>query len=314
MKLIKPDRLQNQDLIGIISPSDSLQRRHATLMRGIKILRKMGFRTELGANALKEKYHMAGSDEERASDLNEMFKNPEVKAIICTDGGSAAYKILPLVDFRTIRKNPKIFVGMSDITLLQSAIYRKTNLVTFYGPLVAHGIDSYYLGYKKGMEPYTKEYFLKALKQSKPIGKIRPSAKWKLLKEGNRSGKLVGGLLRLIENILGTEFEPEFKNSIFFWEEYQQHYARLERSLIHLKEIGAFAKIKGMVIGHLEQCTLLHPKYTLEKMIDGLLGEYDFPILKIEEIGHNTNIITVPIGVKAQIVNSRFSITESGVK
>jgi len=314
MKLIKPERLQKHDLIGLISPSDSLHRRHAGLMRGIKILRKMGFGTKLGKNALKEKYHMAGSDEERASDLNEMFENSEVKAIICTDGGSAAYRILRLIDYRTIKKNPKIFVGLSDITLLHSAINRKSNLVTFHGPLVIHGINSSHLGYKKGMEPYTKEYFLKALTQSKPIGRIRPSSKWNLLKEGNANGRLVGGLLRLIENILGTEFEPEFKNSIFFLEEYQQHYARIERSLIHLKEIGAFEKIKGMIIGHLEQCTLIHPKYTLEKIIRDLLDEYDFPVLKIEEIGHNTKNITIPIGVKAQIVDNRFSITESGVK
>ena len=143
---------------------------------------------------------MAGSDEERAEDLNNMFKDPDIKAILCSRGGEVAMRLLPLIDYGLIQQNPKIFLGMSDITVLLNAIHTKTGLVTFHGPSTAWGINCSPWCYK-GMEPYSKAYFLKALTHNEPIGKIEPKTKWHVYRNGKARGRLLGGNLDSIEKI-----------------------------------------------------------------------------------------------------------------
>ena len=107
MTLVKPQRLVPGDKIGIVTPSGPIHRHKAYLEKGIKVLKDMGFQTEIGRNALKVKGYMAGTDEERLADLHTFFSNPEIKAILCTRGGEVAMRLLPILDYGLIRKNPK---------------------------------------------------------------------------------------------------------------------------------------------------------------------------------------------------------------
>ena len=313
-KQIKPLALRKGDTIGIISPSGPIFFRKGYVKKGIKILHEMGFKTKLGRYALKETGYMAGSDDERAADLMEMFEDKEIKAIFATRGGDAASHLLDMLDYKKIKKNPKILMGLSDITALLNSINKKTGLVTFHGPLLAWGINCSFFGLKS-MDSYSKEYMLKALCSKKPIGYIEPIKKRIVIKQGKAEGVLVGGNLDCVEKLCGTEYEPDFKNKILFWEEFREYVEDIDRDLTHLRLQGVFDKINGMVIGHLEHYLAKGERYErFEKMIKNITKGYDFPILKAEEFGHGLKNATIPIGAKARISNNKFEIIESGVR
>ncbi len=312
--MIKPERLEKGDVIGIVSPSGPILHKKNYVHRGIKILSDMGFKIKLGKNALKQRGYMAGTDEERTNDLMEMFEDENVKAIFTNRGGDVALRLLDILDYKIIRKNPKILMGSSDITILLNAINKKTGLVTFHGPLLAWGINCSPWDLKQ-MDSYSKEYMFKALCNKKPIGVIKPVKKRIVIKEGKAEGILVGGNLDCIEKLCGTEYEPDFKNKIFFWEEFREFVEDMDRDLTHLRLHGVFDKINGMVIGHLEEYLEKGERYKrFENMIKEVTKKYDFPILKIEEFGHTLKNATIPICVKARIENNKFEILESAIK
>ncbi|MBI3990638.1 MAG: LD-carboxypeptidase [Candidatus Omnitrophica bacterium] len=311
--IIKPKKLVSGDKIGIVTPSGPIWRHKEYLEKGMSILEEMGFQVKLGRNALKVKGYMAGSDDERLADIHAMFSDPEIKAILCSRGGEVAMRLLPLLDYNLIKKNPKIFLGMSDITILLNAIYMKTGLVTFHGPSLAWGINCSHWGFK-GMEPYSKRYFLKALTESAPIGTIEPLLKWRVIRSGKAKGKLLGGNLDCVEKLLGTGYEPDWNGAILFLEELDEAVEEMERDLLPMRLRGILGKISGMVIGHLQDCIdgPEEEEQFIEMVLD-ITAKYGFPILKIEEFGHHPYNITIPIGVSAQINDNNFTILENGV-
>src|SRR5436190_2202673 len=131
---IKPHHLNYGDTIGIIAPASAPPDPEA-IDRSIKVLKRLGFETKLGSNVRKRRGFLAGSDHERASDLMKMFKDRRVNAILCVRGGYGSGRLLPLLDYRAIRANPKIFIGYSDITSLHCAFLTRANLVSFHGPM-----------------------------------------------------------------------------------------------------------------------------------------------------------------------------------
>ena len=313
MEIIKPQVLQTGDRIGIVTPSGPVVAHRKYLEEGIKNLEDMGFKVVLGKHVFEKKGYMAGSDEERAEDLNNMFKDPDIKAILCSRGGEDAMRLLPLIDYGLIQQNPKIFLGMSDITVLLNAIHAKTGLVTFHGPSTAWGINCSPWGCK-GMEPYSKAYFLKALTHNEPIGKIEPKTKWHVYRNGKARGRLLGGNLDSIEKISGTEYEPDWRGAILFFEELDESVEEMDRDLMPLKLRGVLGKISGMVIGHLEDCIENEKEEKeFEEMVKEITKEYDFPILKMEEFGHHEINITLPLGIEVEINGDEFSLLESAV-
>jgi len=321
MRTIKPRALRKGDEIGIISPSEPVIYKKKFL-RGVEILKKLGFRVVLGKNVFKKHgAYMAGTDKERAADLNAMFKNPQIKGIFCGTGGMPSNRLLELIDYYSIRKNPKVFMGLSDITVLINAINKVAGLVTFHGPNIESGFSRGFSGKNK----YTLEYFSKAVMNSKPIGIVRKRHSLEILKKGRAQGALVGGNLEALTTLLGTKYEPDWKNKIFFWEEVEQTIEDIDFFLTHLRLCGVFNKISGIVIGKLVGCDTLDPtddwkkekSFTISKMILEICRDYKFPIIKGIPFGHFYPQITLPIGVKASIDTKKtnpFSIDESGVK
>jgi len=164
MTVIKPNRLRKNDLIGIISPASS-PNDSDRIEKGVNYLEKMGYRVEVGKNVGKSLGYLAGTDEERLDDLHYMFRKKEVTAIISVRGGYGSARLLDKIDYRLIRKNPKIFVGYSDITALQLAIYAKTGLITFAGPMLA-------VDFWDEINPFTEETFWRIITSPRKIGKI----------------------------------------------------------------------------------------------------------------------------------------------
>jgi len=303
-KLILPQKLKKGDKLGLICPSEPIFFPER-LQRGIKELESLGFECVLGDHINRTFGYMAGTDQERAEDLNRMFANRIIKGIVTITGGSSANRLLPLIDYDLIRNNPKVFLGISDISVLLNAIYAKTNMVAFHGPYVLFGICD--------MSEYNREYFKKALMEKQPIGIVKGFSLRKVLKEGMASGKLIGGNLSSIRSLIGTPHEPDWNNAILFWEEYKTEPHNIDRILMHLKLAGVLDKIKGMVSGNLTMCKENKYKnsyFKIEEIIESHCAEYDFPIMLNLDFGHDCQNFTLPIGVEATIdsYHNRFSI------
>jgi muramoyltetrapeptide carboxypeptidase len=276
-----------------------------------------------GALAVSGGY-LAGTREERLKDLHRMFLDDEVKAIFCTGGGYASIQLLPDIDWDLIEKNPKIFMGYSDITALLIAMYEKAGIVTFHGPMI-QGLRNETKGQK-----FTMNSFEETLMKGK-TGKVQAFTEWKTLKQGRAEGTLVGGNLNTILSLIGTPYEPKWDGKILFWEETDETIEGIDNYLWQLRIAKIFKKIEGMVVGKISN---MHPideddedrwgKIEKPPMVEDIILEatkgFDFPILYGVDFGHDVPNLTLPIGAKASMDCSelgrigKFTITEKYMK
>ncbi len=314
MKLLKPKKLNKGDVIGIISPA-SLPNDLTKIEKGVNYLEKLGYRVEVGKNVEKSYGYLAGSDEERLDDIHAMFKNKDVKAIINIRGGYGSGRLLDKINYNLIKKNPKIFVGYSDITALQMAFLKKTGLVTFAGPMLA--VDFW----KDEVDPFTEEFFWKMISSTKKIGKlINPDKEnFYTLTKGRGEGKLIGGNLSLISSLLGTPYQPDFNNSVLLLEEIGEEPYSIDRMFYQLKyATNSFKNIKGIIIGRFADCYIKDkdiPSLTLNDVISDYFGELKIPVIYNVKHGHIEQNLTIPWGLKTKMNASRnfIEIAESAV-
>jgi len=341
--MIKPNKLQKGDTIGIIAPSGGLAKfAPHRLDNAIKFLNSQGYKIKEFPCSRKNNGHESAPAKERAAEIMAAFTDKEVKAIICLIGGSTANKTLEYLDFNKIRKNPKIFSGYSDISILHYALNKKSELVTFYGPCIMTQF-----GENPRPLEYTLKQFYSAVASSDPIGKINASDNYtdevlnwfdksdtkrprklednlgyEWLRKGNASGKLIGDCLPSILHLAGTDYWPKYKNNLLFLELPEGQDFRegtpldcADAMLADLRNLGVFGNISGLVFGR----PFKYSKEDFEKLKEVILDntrDYSFPILYNANIGHADPIITIPIGVKAKLDSSKnyFGIIESGVK
>ncbi len=301
--------LKKGDTIGVISPSNPVQgEKKQFIDNGIKKLESLGFNFVFSKHCFGiDKYGISsGSPQERANDLNEMFSNPNIKAIFCTVGGHTAIQILSLIDYETIKKNPKIFLGMSDIDVLHLAINSKTGLTVF------HGSDPK-SGRKLDLDiDYTWENFQnRMLQKSKNISESEERI---CVRKGIAEGKILGCNLSSIIKLAGTSYFPDFTDSILFLEGYSDNLKTALPKLQQLKEIGVFDKIKGIVIGYVygfqdkEMIIQNNINVKYEDVVSDITKEYNFPILKTNDFGHRCPNCYLPIGAKVKLDASNKSI------
>lgn len=313
MKTILPKKLKPGDKIGIISPS-SLVTSVDELEKGMDTLRQMGLIPVLSQHALESRFNFqAGTPAERLDDLHSMFSNPEISCIACTTGGYSGVELLPRrtqsppfkgIDWDLIKKNPKIFIGYSDITSILIPIHEKTGLVTFHGPL----IEGFNRIYTRG-----GQYTFKNMKQMLMDGRPRrfdSYSEWKVLKSGIADGKLVGGNLNILLSLVGTPYEPKWEKRILFWEDVDETIEGFNNYLIRMNLSGIFKKISGLVIGKITNLQSIDDNEdikenrnspTIEDIILNATSGFDFPILYNVDFGHDMPSLTIPIGLNAQI-------------
>ncbi|MFA7141688.1 MAG: S66 peptidase family protein [Candidatus Paceibacterota bacterium] len=341
--MIRPNNLKKRDIIGLISPSSPLAGMVPHRVKnGIEMLVSLGFKVKVGKNALLVNDYIAGDPKKRAEDIHDFFRDSEITAIISFTGGNHSNQVLDYLDFELIKKNPKIFLGYSDITVLHFAFLTQCNLVTFYGPSALNQFAE-----NPKMLPYTEEYFKKALMQADPIGEVCPSGEyteevlnwfkkedlkrkrkmkknsgWEWLQEGNAKGLILGGCISSMMHLRGTKFWPSFKNKILFWEisegdsiEKGESLANIDTHLMDLKLTGVFKEIKGMIVGRPFGYTSKEVE-KLKEMIKKYLRDCSIPVLFNVDIGHTDPMITVPLGVEVEIDSKRntFNFLESGTK
>ncbi|MCA1054464.1 LD-carboxypeptidase [Rossellomorea aquimaris] len=314
-----PAKLQKGDTIGICSPSSPVAaycpRR---LKRGIEELKHLGFKVKVGEHTRRAMEYMAGSIDDRVADLHELFKDPEVKAIITTIGGTCSHQLLEKLDYGLIREHPKIFMGYSDITALHTAIYTKTGMTTYLGPAILPQFGEY-----GGILPYTKEYFLKTLVEGEKIEyqhsdhMIMEHLWWdeeddrprqgitnggpSIINEGSAEGRVFAGNVGTLLLLAGTDYFPDLEGSILFIEDDPEETpSSIDRYLTQLRHLGVYSKISGLVIGRFHE-NVGFKEDQLSSMVKRVTEGYTFPIVTDLDFGHTDPMFILPNGIRCRL-------------
>lgn len=334
MTIIRPPALRSGDTVAIASPCfPAAGLTPHRFERAIDALERFGLRVRVMPNATRVTGYTAGSPEERAADLNQAFRDPEVRGILAAIGGWTSISLLQYLDWAAVAENPKVLCGFSDVSLLLNAIHRRTGLVTFHGPAVMTDWSEV-----PDLLPYSKESFRRATMRPRPMGlleqpegwtkeefdwasrvpehnrprQLQPNPGWRVVRPGRARGRIVAGHLRTLHLLAGTRYWPDFAGAILFWEEDACGTAELERYLWTLRELGVYDAISGMVIGR---------PYALKadpaELALATSHGYDFPIVADVDFGHTYPRITLPIGIEAELVAAaevRLSVLEAAVQ
>ncbi len=313
-KLIKPKRLVKGDTVGVIAPASSLA--PADFDRALQNLADLGFKTKVGKYARGRKGFLSGTDKERLEDLHWAFSDPEIKAVWCVRGGYGVSRILPAVDFNLIKKNPKVFIGYSDITALHLAISQNCGLVTFHGPVAASTYSDYPKKHVINMlmnptAPYKVE--LSPDNQAKESNLF----KTEVITKGKATGKLVGGNLSLLTALAGTPFGLQnTKGKILFTEDVGEQPYRIDRMLTQLRQSIDMRALAGIALGVFEDCNPKDPiSQTLIEVIRDRLGDLGIPVIYGLSFGHIRDQFTLPVGIEAELDTENATVTflEAGV-
>lgn len=297
---IKPKRLYPGDTIGVIAPASPGDLDLS--IAGVSWLGEQGFRVRLGMHVEQKWGYLAGSDNQRAADINAMFASPDIDGIVCLRGGYGTMRILDLLDYDCIRSHPKVFVGYSDITALHLSIGQRTGLITFHGPMVASDMG-------KGLSDYTWDYFSRAITCSKPLGAVTNPPHLcspEFIVPGRAQGYLTGGNLSLIVSTLGTPYEIDTCGKILCLEEVSEVPYRMDRMLTQLLLAGKLQDAAGIIIAVCANCDMDDPTdFTLEEVLRDRLGGLNKPVLYNLHFGHTEEKATLPMGVMAILDSER---------
>jgi muramoyltetrapeptide carboxypeptidase len=302
--VMKPRVLRKGDTVGLITPStyvadpDRLQ----LVERTIEFF---GLVPKWGENVRKRLGYLGGSAEERLHDLHAMFADPAVRGVFAIRGGYGASQLLDRIDYDLIRRNPKVFIGYSDITALHLAIHKKTGLVTFHGPVTTSAFTN-----------YTQTWYFRALFDARPLGKLtnptetnllRPSHHLRTVRPGKARGRLIGGNLSLVAATMGTPYEIDTRGCILFLEDVEEQPYSIDRMLTQLRLAGKLRDAAGVIWGECADCGPRDYKPSFEstlsigEVIDRILGELRVPVLSGLTIGHTDDQLTLPEGVMAEL-------------
>jgi muramoyltetrapeptide carboxypeptidase len=307
-----PKPLKKGDLVGIISPSAAMAD-EIQFVFAREAMEALGFNVVLGAHVANRRGHLAGTDAERAADLNDMFAHPEVKAIVCLRGGSGAARILPLIDYENIKRNPKPLLGYSDITALHLAIYAQTGLITFHGP---NGSGSWGSFNANQFEKMFFEQDQMRFENEKVKGDdlVIKQNRTQTITPGLAEGIIIGGNLTVLTAIAGSPYLPDFQDKILFLEDIEEGPYRIDRMMSTLQLMGALDKIKGFIFG---QCTDCDPSggygsLTLNQILEDFIAPLKIPAYRGAMIGHVPKQFIVPIGAKVRMDAAKgwFEMTE----
>lgn len=304
---MKPKSLKLGDTIGIIAPASPADPEEQE--RALQLFSEFGYKMKLGNSITQQYGYLAGSDWVRADDVNRMFADPEVDAIFCMRGGYGTPRILDLIDYRMIRRNPKIFVGYSDITALHIAIQRKVRLVTFHGPMIL----------ELAKHPDSLSWFtlFQHLTNPYPLGRYEePLEKYPIV-EGTAKGRLIGGNLSLLTATLGTPYEVETKGKILFMEEVGEEPYRIDRMLTQLRLACKLQRAEGIIFTECTDCKPENEKksLTIRQILDDIIKPLGIPSYYGLKVGHTQPNLTLPNGVCAKINATKgwIELREGGV-
>ena len=287
--LAKPAPLLKGDTVGVVAPSYAPH--SAWLFRGVKAMEEAGYNVLLESEVEKERRFHRREDEQRAESLMKMWSNPNVKAVIAATGGYGAVRVIPYLDPDIFRRNPKAFVGYSDITALHLWLMRRAQLRVFHGPT----LDDLFPGFS---DP-TVASLLSALTDPRPGARLGgPSVR--AVRPGRAVGRLTGGNLSLVQQTIGTPYEIDTRGAILFLEETRDPMSFVDERLVHLRSAGLLRDVQGIVFGHLSLDRCEEDEF--ENFLLDLLSDFEGPILMDFPAGHEAPNLTLPLGTEVELV------------
>jgi len=293
-EVISPSRLQKGDVVAVMGAAGAL--RETKYIESFKEqLLSFGFKVIMGETVGKINGYFSGTDEERAQEFNRFIEDQSVKAIFFIKGGWGSARILNLIDYENIKKNPKIILGFSDITSLLIAVFKKTRLVTFHGPV---GVSSW--------EGFTLESFKNMTCRAEKKLNQNDSEIRRLITvivKGQAKGQLIGGNLSVFVALLGTPFFESCKEKILFLEETDEEPYRIDRMLTTLRLAGVLDEVAGIVFGQFNKCIAEKPQesFTLIEVLEQHFKEACYPVVYGCPFGHVKDKWTLPVGAEAII-------------
>lgn len=309
---LKPPALKEGSTIGIVAPASGVN--GGEVSAAVATLKRIGFNVKTGQHLSKGFGYLAASDEKRASEFMRFIRDPEVDCVMAVRGGYGVMRILPMLDFDEIRANPKVIIGYSDITALVNSVYLRSGMIAFHGPVATSSFD-----------PYSLDSFRRVLTLPKPAGEFRESneyhgsrfseAQASTIVPGKAQGRLVGGNLSIVTDMMGTPYEVPLEGNILFLEEVAEEPYRVDRMLTQLRLSGKLEKCAGVAFGRFTKCEAprrggeFQVSLSLEQVIRGALEPLKIPAVYGLSIGHISAKLTVPVGGLATLDADAKTIT-----
>lgn len=278
--------------IGIVAPSAALG--DDELDKSLAVLHTLGYKTKLAPNALKHWGYLAGTDEERASDIEWAFKEESVDGIVCLRGGYGATRLLSLLNYDIIKAHPKVFVGFSDITALHTAFLQYANLASIHGTMV--------LSLGRNASSYTVAQFANGLQHPYATGEIPlpEDCRLETIVPGTVTGALYGTNLMLMAAMAGTPYALQGTGGIILIEEVGEEAYSLDRMLCQLEQSGLASRAKGFIFGEFTKCNPIEPapyEFTVRDIIYQYARRWGKPAVWGFPAGHGRNNAWLPLGV-----------------
>lgn len=284
--------LQKGDTIGVAAPSARFDDK--LLQKGIQCLKMMGFLVYAPDSIYKEKRYLAGSDQDRAKVVNDLFSDTRIKGIISARGGFGAMRMLEYLDWDKIQGNPTLFMGFSDASALINILVQKGGIPAIHGPNLVSLAKA---------EQVTLDGFYRAV--TGQLNEISiEEGKW--LVAGKGSGLLKGGNLATLVHMIGTQFTPEFHNGILFIEDIGEPAYKIDRMLSQMKMAGLFDHIRGVVAGSFEGCA--NSDY-IPEILSEIFNEYQIPVCMGLDAGHGAVNLSLPMGVHVTLDSEQSVLT-----
>ena len=309
-KKIYPARLRPGDAVGIIAPASSFPPER--MAKTEENMRSLSLKIKWGKNINAQHGFLAGTDNERLEDLHAMFRDPSVRAIWCIRGGYGCTRLLDRIDYRMIKKNPKILIGYSDVTALHVAIQQHTGLITFHGPVGSSTFSDYTLKHVQAMLFETAGHTI--LQAEDYHENARPGFESYVITPGVAKGELTGGNLSLLAAMCGTKYQLNVHKKILFIEDIGEKPYRIDRMLTQLRQNNALHEAAGIALGIFDDCQA-DPEdrsLTLREVLEDRLGDLGIPVAYGFSFGHITDQCTLPVGGRAQMNTGSMRLIVEG--
>lgn len=309
-KLLKPAALKRGDLVALFNPSGFAD--DALIQRATENLEKLGLRVMQSAHIRASRGNTAGTIGQRLTDVHALFANREVRALWAARGGSGTAQILPYIDYALIARNPKIVVGYSDLTSLLLAIYAKTGLVTFHGPVGSSGFTPFTVAHLEatlieGRAPYLMTTADEHAKRAAAEANFTQ----RVLRGGSAEGTLMGGNLSVLASLVGTPYLPDVKQPLLFLEEISEAPYRVERMLTQLAQSGMLDNASAAMLGVFVKGDIApgEESLTLTQALDDHFASRPIPSAYGLSFGHIASQWVLPIGIRARFDSDTKSLT-----
>ncbi len=297
-----PPRLRPGDTVGLVKPAGFIAD-DFDLQLAVEAITAMGLKPKLARHLTDRFGYLAGKDRDRAADLNAMYADPEVKAVFAARGGWGSARLLPFLDFRTIRANPKLLIGFSDITALHMAFAAHAGFPTIHGPNAGSAWG------KLSVNAFRELVFEGQLPHYRnPPGDedrlVQRENRTQIIRPGKASGRLLGGNLTVLSALVGTPYLPSFDGAILFLEDVDEAEYRIDRMLTQLALAGVLRKVNAVVFGQCTNCRGEGPSYggfTLGQVLRQHLEPLGVPAYQGALFGHIDDQFSLPVGARAEI-------------